>query len=135
MHRTEFQLVSNQSENGNYDSNSVWISQIAKRYPCMGLHSPNSSHEKTTDLKCLYLLSYSPSNSTPRRFPSYLLLTLLLYFFFIFYLPRCTLQDFPSVSSLAFAIFILSKNNNSSRTTLQTLQISLNPFGHSSSHG
>ena len=30
-------------------------------------------------------------NSTPRRFPSYPLLTLLLYFLFIFYFPRlCT---------------------------------------------
>ena len=39
----------------------------------------------------------SPPNSAPRRFPSYL----LLYFLFIFYLPRCTLPDFPSVSSPA----------------------------------
>ena len=34
-------------------------------------------------------------NTTPRRLPSYLLLTLLLYLFFIFYLPWCTLPDFP----------------------------------------
>ena len=40
------------------------------------------------------------SNSTPRRLSSYLLLALLPYFFFIFYLPRCSLPNFPSVSSL-----------------------------------
>ena len=62
--------------------------------------------------------------STSRRFPSYLLLPLLLslsvwlcehalerlirqtnpslsYFLFNFYLPRCILSDFPSISSLA----------------------------------
>ena len=44
----------------------------------------------------------SPTNSTPRRFPFYLLLTLLLYFIFIFHLPRCTLLDFFSVSYPAF---------------------------------
>ena len=43
----------------------------------------------------------SPPNSAPGRFPSYLLMTLLLYFFFIFYLSRCTVPDFNSVSSLA----------------------------------
>ena len=43
--------------------------------------------------------------STPRRFPSYLLLTLLLYFL-IFYLPRCTLPDFSSVSSLTSLLFL-----------------------------
>ena len=37
-------------------------------------------------------------NSTPRRFPSHL----LLYFLFIFYHPRCTLPDSSSVSSLPF---------------------------------
>ena len=42
---------------------------------------------------------FSLSNSTPRRFPYYLLLNLLLYLFFIFYLTRCTLPDFLSVSS------------------------------------
>ena len=36
----------------------------------------------------------SPPNSTPRRFPSCLLLILLLTFLFILYLPRCTLHDF-----------------------------------------
>ena len=52
----------------------------------------------------------SPPNSTPRRFSSYL----LLYFLFIFYLPRCILPDFPSVSSLASLPFfiLLSSNNN-----------------------
>ena len=45
-----------------------------------------------------------------RRFPSYL----LLYSLFIFYLPRCTLPDFPSVSSLVsfLAIFIFLSLNN-----------------------
>ena len=45
--------------------------------------------------------------SPPRLFPSYL----LLYFLFIFYLPRCILPDFPHVSSLPF----LSLNH---RTTI-----------------
>ena len=40
-------------------------------------------------------------NSTARRFPFYLLLTLLLYFICIFYLPRYTLPEFSFVSSLA----------------------------------
>ena len=38
----------------------------------------------------------SPPNSTPKRFPSYLLLTFVLYFFFIFNIPRSILSDFPS---------------------------------------
>ena len=45
-------------------------------------------------------------NSTPWRFPSYLLLALPLYFLFIFYLPRCTLRDFPSVSTQASLLFL-----------------------------
>merc|ERR1719154_945076 len=48
----------------------------------------------------------SPPYSSPRWFPSYLLLTLLLYFIFIIYLPRCTLPNFPSVSSLASLLFL-----------------------------
>ena len=47
-----------------------------------------------------YLESRIPENSTARWFPSHLLLTLLLHFLFIFYLPRCTLPDFPLVSFL-----------------------------------
>ena len=39
---------------------------------------------------------------TPRRFPSYLLLTLLLYFLFIFYFSRSTIPDFSSTASLLF---------------------------------
>ena len=41
-----------------------------------------------------------------RRFPSYLLCTLLLYFLFIFCLFRCTLPNFPSVTSLASLPFL-----------------------------
>ena len=48
----------------------------------------------------------SPPNWTPRRFPSYLLLTLLLYFLSIFYFRRCTLPDFPSIFSLASLPFL-----------------------------
>ena len=38
------------------------------------------------------------------------------YFLFVFYLPRCTIPDFPSVSSLAFLPFLpcCHYNNNSS---------------------
>ena len=42
----------------------------------------------------------------PRRFSSYLLLTDLLYFLFIFYLPWCTIPDFPSISSLISLPFL-----------------------------
>ena len=44
----------------------------------------------------------APPNSTPRRFPSYLLLC----FLFIFYLPRYSLPDFHSISSLASMPFL-----------------------------
>ena len=43
----------------------------------------------------------SPTNSTPRRISSYL----LLYFLFIFHIPRWPLPDFPSVSSLVSLSF------------------------------
>ena len=46
------------------------------------------------------------SNSTPIRLAFYLFLTLLLYFLFIFYFLRCTLQDFHFVSSLASLRFL-----------------------------
>ena len=62
---------------------------------------------------------YKPPNSTTRRFPSYLLLTLLLYLLIIFYLPRCTLPDFfLDIFPGFLAIFILlsSDNNNIFRT-------------------
>ena len=48
----------------------------------------------------------SPLNSTPRRFSTYHLSTLLLHFLFDFSLPRCTLPDIPSVSSLASSPFL-----------------------------
>ena len=50
-------------------------------------------------------------NSTPKRFPSYLLSTLLLYFLFIFYVTRYTLPDFPHVSSLASLPFLSCYHN------------------------
>ena len=53
----------------------------------------------------------SPPNSIPRRFPSYLLLPLLLRFLFIFYFLRCTLQDFSSISSRASLPFLLCCHN------------------------
>ena len=45
--------------------------------------------------------NFMPPNSTPRRFPSHLFLTLIT-----FYLPRCTLSDFPSVSYMASLPFL-----------------------------
>ena len=52
-----------------------------------------------------------------RRFPSYLFCTLLL---FPFHLPRCTLPDFPSASSLASLPFLSScyHQNNKSYSAL-----------------
>ena len=50
--------------------------------------------------------SHHTSNLNYMRFPSYLLFTFLLYFLFIFYLPRCTQPDFPSVFSLASLPFL-----------------------------
>ena len=52
----------------------------------------------------LNLPIYLNSKLKFREFPSYLLPS---YFLFILYLPRCTLPDFPSVSSLAFLPFNL----------------------------
>ena len=41
----------------------------------------------------------SPPNSICYKMvPSYFLFTLLLYFLFIFYMPRCTPLDFPSIT-------------------------------------
>ena len=58
----------------------------------------------------------SPPKSTPRRFPSYL----LLYFLLIFYLPRFTVLDFQSVSSLGSLPFLPCCH----RTTTTALKIS-----------
>ena len=57
----------------------------------------------------------SPPNSPPRRFPSYLLMTLSLYSLSISYFPRCTLPElffyfFPGF--LAIFILFSSHNNN-----------------------
>ena len=60
----------------------------------------------------------SPPNSTATRFSSYLLLTLLLYLFFIFYYPRCTLPDFSSVSSLASFPFLSCCHRTTTTTKL-----------------
>ena len=47
----------------------------------------------------LWIIFLHPtSNSSPRLFPSYPLLTLLLYFLSIFYLSQCAKPDFPSIS-------------------------------------
>ena len=70
-------------EKGYYNQNLVCINQIQKRFLCVHL---------------LTLAQVATHNSTPRRFPSYLIFTLLLYFLFIFHLPRCTLPDFLSKS-------------------------------------
>ena len=66
-----------------------------------------------------------PPNSIPCRFPSYLFLTLLLYFFFIFYFLRCTLQDFHFCFISGFlAIFILFYSNiNTNTDELPTIKI------------
>ena len=48
----------------------------------------------------------SGPNSTPRQLQFYFLLTLLLYFLFIFYLPRFTLPDFTSMSSQTSSPFL-----------------------------
>ena len=60
---------------------------------------------------CFITIMYSRSfgkysYSTPRRFSFYLLLTLLIYFLSIFYLPQCNLPNFPSVASLAHLPFL-----------------------------
>ena len=57
------------------------------------------------------VLIWNFANSTPRWFPSYLILTLLLYFLFISYLPWFTLAYFPSISSEASFPFL--SNNDS----------------------
>ena len=61
----------------------------------------------------VYMVSSSPKiNSRKRSSPTfsyisfYLLLTFLLYFVFIFHLPRCSLLDFPFISFLASLPFL-----------------------------
>ena len=60
----------------------------------------------------------SPQNSTPRRFPSHIFLTLLLYFLYNFYLSRCTLLEFHSVYYLASLPFFCCCHRT---TTIGTL--------------
>ena len=48
-----------------------------------------------------------PPNSTPKWFPSFLLFTHLSYFLFIFYLPWCTLLDFPSVPRIPCNLYLV----------------------------
>ena len=69
----------------------------------------------------------SPPNSIPRRFLSYLLLTLFLYLFFIFYLPSCILPVFPSVSSLTSLPF-LSCWHRTTPLTLVRVNLTRFPF-------
>ena len=58
---------------------------------------------------------YRPPNSTPRRLPSYL----LLYFRFVFYIPRCTVPDFPSTSSQASLTFLSCCHRTTTTTSRQ----------------
>ena len=58
---------------------------------------------------------WSPESPQSPDIPSYLLLILLLYFIFIFYLPRCTLPDFPSVYSwlpYQFYLFVIEQQQH-----------------------
>ena len=59
-----------------------------------------------TDVRANLTKVTSPPNSTTRRFRSYLLLTLPLYFLFILYFPRCNPPLFPSV----FFLFLFNYN-------------------------
>ena len=61
------------------------------------------------------LQTRSPSNSTTGGSPLIFSVP-FSYFLFIFYFPRCTLPDFPSVSSLASLPFLPCH-----RTTTQTI--------------
>ena len=51
-------------------------------------------------------IGHLTSKLNSKAVPSYLHLILLLYFLYIFYLPRCTLSDFPSVYYLASQLFL-----------------------------
>ena len=62
---------------------------------------------------------------TPRRYPSYLLLILLICFLFIFYLARCTLLNFLSISSQASLPFVSWCHRTTMGTAAIFVQISL----------
>ena len=84
-----------------------------KIFSYKSIHIFQRSNRKHLKLVRPYLSRVtSSSNSTPRRFPSYLLLTLLLYFLFIFYLPRCTLCSFCFFPAFLAIFILLSSNNN-----------------------
>ena len=70
--------VTNQSENGKYNLISVWFNKISKRFLCVC---------GAIFCKKVFLAWLTRVTSPPRRFPSYLLFSLHLYFLFIFYLP------------------------------------------------
>ena len=58
---------------------------------CMFIYDSPNAHNITISVLTRVT---SPPSSTPRRIPSYLLLTILIYFLFIFHIPRNTLPDF-----------------------------------------
>ena len=90
------------------------------------LCNPPSVHCILTLVRANLTRVTSPLNSTPSRLSSYLLMTLILYFFTIFYLPRSTLPDFTSVSSLASLPF-LSCCHRTITTRLKEKK-NMNPF-------
>ena len=63
-------------------------------------------------------------NSTPGPFPSYF----HLYFIFFFYFTWCTLQDFPSVSSLVSLPFISCCHRTKTTTTLAWYKLEWNLY-------
>ena len=73
-----------------------------------GLDEKSVQKDRMDPIFCTSLVSAnlrrvtSPPNSTLRRYQSYL----LLYIIFIFYLPRCTLLEFPSFPPLSALPFL-----------------------------
>ena len=88
----------------------------------------NHTHTRFTRSTCLKTIQYHWPLWEPTSQGSAHLQTQLQdgCFLFSFYLPRCTLQDFPSVSSLASLPFIilLSSNNNIRIIKFLTLTVS-----------
>ena len=96
----------------------LWFTSDINHLLNFNMQMVNVFREKYTIcmVKVEHHKGYSPSNSTPGRFPSYFLLTVLLYFRFIFKLTRYILPDFPSVSSLA-SLPYLSCHQTTTTTT------------------
>ena len=98
---TEFSYVLNRSEKCNYNTNLVQFNKIEKGFHCV-TNRDLKSYRKKSQPSLLVLANLTThkgtippkSNTGNSRF---IFAVPFSYFLFIFYLPQCTLPDFPSV--------------------------------------